>query len=90
MQDLAGTLQAGKRPMMPKTPQPPKKAKVDAKGPKSAPAKMGKGILTPLARPITSGPCLFAGRQSGLSMPVLRYVDTGMTVRQCPCRCTGH
>ena len=45
--------------MMPKTPQPAKKAKVDAKEPKSAPAKMGKGILTPLARPLTSGPCLF-------------------------------
>jgi hypothetical protein len=30
--------------MMPKTPQPAKKAKVDVKEPKSAPAKMGKGI----------------------------------------------
>ena len=48
--------------MMPKTPQPAKKAKVDAKEPKSAPAKMGKGIFTSLARPLISGPCLFVGR----------------------------
>ena len=41
--------------MVPKTPQPAKKAKVDAKEPKSAPAKMQKGaclsqLLIPGAR----------------------------------------
>ena len=45
-------VQGGKRPMVPKTPQPAKKPKVEAKAPKSAPAKMGKGTAaTPLSRP---------------------------------------
>ena len=38
--------------MLPKTPQPTKKPKVEAKAPKSAPAKMGKGTApAPLSRP---------------------------------------
>ena len=38
--------------MVAKTPQPTKKPKVEAKAPKSAPAKMGKGTApTPLSRP---------------------------------------
>lgn len=40
---VAAAVQAGKRSMIAKTPQPAKKAKVELKEPKSAPAKMGKG-----------------------------------------------
>lgn len=40
---LASLLQGSKRAMVAKTPQPAKKAKVEGKEPKSAPAKMGKG-----------------------------------------------
>lgn len=41
-------VQAGKRPLIPKTPQPAKKAKADVKEPKSAPAKMQKGASSVL------------------------------------------